>query len=167
MAFNMFAASIPVFRRALHNLDGILVKADAHAQESGIDPLTLTSARLYPDMLPLTSQVFIAADMAKGGAARLAGREAPAYPDVETTFVALSERVRRTIDYLEGFHEDEFVDSETRPIVLKLRTRTLEFQGQEYLQNFVVPNLYFHIATCYGILRHNGVALGKADFLGS
>jgi hypothetical protein len=167
MALNMFTASIPVFQRALHNLDGILLKAETHAQESGIDPLVLTSARLYPDMLPLTSQVFIAADMAKGGAARLAGRDAPAYPDVETTFVALSARVRKTIEFLDGFQEDEFVGSDTRHIVLKLRTRTLEFQGQEYLQNFVIPNLYFHIATCYGILRHNGVRLGKADFLGS
>ena len=167
MVLTMYSASVPVFRRVLGNLEGILGKAQAHADTHGIDQLILTNARLYPDMLPLTAQVFIAADMCKGAAARLSGVEAPAFPDVETRFPELLARVARTLEYLEGFNPDQFAGSETRHIVLKLRTRTLEFNGQDYLLNFVLPNLYFHVATCYGILRHSGVALGKADFLGS
>lgn len=166
MAFNIHAASIPVFQRMLRNLDAILLKAEAHAETQGFDPVVLTTARLYPDMLPLTAQVFIAADTCKGAAARLAGREIPAYPDVETTLGELSGRLRRTLDFLADFRPEEFDGSEARQIVLKLRTRTLEFTGQDYLLHFVLPNLHFHAATAYGILRHNGVPLGKADFLG-
>lgn len=167
MALTMYAASIPVFQRMLRNLDAILAKGQAHAESHGIDPLVLTSARLYPDMLPLTAQVFIAADMCKGAAARLAGRELPAWPDVETGFIELSTRVQKTLTYLADFRPEDIDGSEAREIVLKLRTRTLEFSGQDYLQHFVLPNMYFHVATCYDILRHNGVVLGKADFIGA
>jgi hypothetical protein len=167
MTITMYSASIPVFQRTLRNLDGLLQKAHAHIETHGIQPTVLTSARLYPDMLPLNAQVFIAADMCKGAAARLGGREIPAYPDVETTFVELSERVQKTLAFLDEFRPEQFEGSEEREIVLKLRTRTLEFSGHDYLFNFAVPNLYFHAATCYGILRHNGVVLGKADFLGA
>lgn len=166
MALTMYAASIPVFQRVLGNLEVILGKGQAHAESHGIDPLVLTSARLYPDMLPLTAQVFIAADMCKGAAARLSGQEAPAWADEERSFPELIERVARTRAYIATVSPESFEGSETRDIVLKLRTRTLEFKGQDYLTGFVLPNLYFHVATCYGILRHNGVALGKADFLG-
>ena len=167
MSFSMYEASVPVFKRMLGNLDAILLKGQAHAEAHGIDPLVLTSARLYPDMLPLTAQVYIAADIVKGGAARLAGTEAPAFADVEKSLLELSERVQKTITYLDTFVPAQFDGSETRDIVLKLRTRTLEFVGQDYLLNFVLPNMHFHIATCYGLLRHNGVPLGKADFLGA
>jgi uncharacterized protein len=166
MALTMYAASIPVFQRMLRNLDAILAKGQAHAQTQGIDPIVLTSARLYPDMLPLTAQVFIAADMCKGAAARLTGREIPAYPDVETNFTELSARVQKTLGFLAEFRPEDFEGSEAREIVLNLRTRTLEFTGQDYLLHFVLPNMYFHLSTCYDILRHNGVVLGKADFLG-
>lgn len=167
MSFTMHTASIPVFKRMLGNLVELLAKAQAHATEKGFDPLILASARLYPDMLPLSSQVFIAADMCKGAAARLTGTDAPAFADTETTLVELSARVAKTLAYLDTFDASQFEGSESRDIVLKLRTRTLEFKGQDYLLNFVLPNMYFHIATCYGILRHNGVPLGKADFLGA
>lgn len=166
MALNMYTASIPLFQRALRNLDAILAKGQAHAQAAGYDPLVLTRARLFPDMLPLTAQVFIAGDTCKGAAARLAGREIPAYADVETSFEELSARVRKTLEFLGEIRPEELEGSETRPIVLKLRTRTLEFNGQDYLHQFVLPNLYFHVTTAYDILRHNGVTLGKADFLG-
>ena len=166
MSFDIYTASLPVFQHALRNLEGILRKAQAHAEAHNIDPLVLTSSRLYPDMLPLTAQVFIASDMCKGAAARLAGQEAPAFADVEKTLLELAERVTKTQTYLADFKPEHFAGSETREIVLKLRTRTLEFSGQDYLTRFVLPNLYFHSATCYGILRHNGVPLGKTDFLG-
>jgi hypothetical protein len=166
MSLTMYAASIPVFQRMLLNLDAILRKGQAHAEAQGFDPLILASARLYPNMLPLTAQVFIAADMCKGAAARLTGQEAPAFPDSETTLVELSGRVGKTLAYLETFRPAQFEGSEARQIVLNLRTRTLEFVGQAYLTDFVLPNLYFHATTCYGILRHNGVVLGKSDFLG-
>ncbi len=166
MAFTMYAASVPVFKRMLGNLDAILLKAQAHAEAHGIDPLVLSSARLYPDMLPLTSQVYIAADIVKGGAARLAGVDAPVFADTEKSLLELSARVQKTIAFLDTLEADQFTGSESRAIELKLRTRTLEFIGQDYLLNFVLPNMHFHIATCYGLLRHNGVPLGKADFLG-
>ncbi len=167
MSLSMYTASVPVFQRMLGNLEAILAKAQTHAEAHGIDPLVLTSARLFPDMLPLTSQVYIAADMCKGAAARLSGTEAPAFADTEKTLVELTDRVARTRAYLAGFTAEQIDGSEKRPIELKTRVRTFHFVGDEYLLHFVLPNLHFHIATCYGLLRHNGVPLGKGDFLGS
>jgi len=167
MTVSMYTASVPSFIRSLQNLIDILEKGAAYAAEKGIDQLALTSFRIYPDMLPFTRQIQIATDIAKGGAARLAGQEPPAYEDTETTFPELIARVNKTIDYLKGFSAAQIDGSEERPVTIKLRSGPLEFTGLSYLQNFVLPNVYFHVTAAYLILRHNGVALGKADFLGN
>lgn len=166
MSLTMYAASIPALAAALKNLKGILQKGAAHAQERGIEESALTAFRLYPDMFPLSRQVQIATDMAKGCAARLAGVEPPKYPDTEVSFSQLIERVDRVQAYLQEFQPAQIDGSEERPIVIKTPRGDLHFNGQQYLQFFVLPNVYFHCATAYNILRHNGVALGKADFLG-
>jgi hypothetical protein len=163
---SMYQASVPVFIRVLNNLGAILEKAAAHAEARKIDPAVLISSRLYPDMFPLVRQVQIASDGAKGGAARLAGVEAPAYEDNETTFPELVARVRKTAAYLETLKPEQFEASEDRTVSWQTRTSTKTMQGMPYLLNHVFPNLYFHATTAYDILRHNGVELGKQDFLG-
>jgi hypothetical protein len=166
MDHNFFTPVHTSLRRALIQLLHILKKAEAYAETMEISETILTDDRLYPNMFPLTRQVYIACDVLKGGLARLAGVEAPSFPDTEVTFEELQQRVQKTIDYLDTFHDAQFNGSEQRPIKLELKTRTLEFVGQDYVYNFVIPNVYFHITTCYNILRHNGVPLGKNDFLG-
>lgn len=166
MTLSMYQASIPVFLRALDNLAGVLRVGDAHAQSKQLDPLVLTGARLHPDMYPLSRQVQIACDMVKGGAARLAGIEAPARADTEKTFVELIERIEWTQAFLRRFDDHQIDGSETRPITMRTPFGELHFNGQQYLLNFVLPNLFFHSATTYSLLRHSGVELGKRDFLG-
>lgn len=166
MSISMYQASVPVLIRGLTNLQHILGKAQAHAAEKQIDPSVLLGARLFPDMLPLVRQLFIATDMAKGCAARLSGVEPPVYEDVENTFDELHARIQKTIDYLKGFDATQIDGSEARQIVLKMRVGPLEFAGLAYLLDFVMPNFYFHVTTAYDILRHNGVELSKFDFLG-
>ena len=167
MPISMYQASIPVFTHMLGNLIAILEKGAAHAEAKNFDPTVLVNSRLAPDMFALARQVQIATDMVKGGAARLAGLEPPKYDDNETTMADLIARVQKVIDYLSTFTAEQIDGSEQRAIVLALRTRTLNFDGQTYLQHFVIPNLYFHITTTYNILRHNGVELGKQDFIGA
>ncbi|CAG2263468.1 MULTISPECIES: DUF1993 domain-containing protein [Burkholderia] len=166
MSISMYQASLPVLIRGLTNLQHILGKAQAHAAEKQIDPSVFIGARLYPDMLPLVRQVYIATDTAKGCAARLAGAEIPSYPDVEQTFDELHARIQKTIDYLKSFDAAQIDGSEARQIVLKMRVGPIEFTGQSYLLNFVLPNFFFHVTTAYDILRHSGVELGKLDYLG-
>lgn len=166
MSLTMYTASVPVLVRTLGNLRGILEKGAAHAEAKKLDETTLTGFRLFPDMLPLSRQVQIAGDMAKGCVARLAGVEPPRYDDTETRFAELIERVDRTLAYIKEFGPAQIDGSEDKPIVLKSPRGELNFVGQQYLQFFVLPNLYFHCTTAYNILRHNGVELGKADFLG-
>jgi uncharacterized protein len=166
MSISMYQASVPVFIRMLDNLAAILEKAAAHAEARKIDPAVLVSSRLYPDMFPLSKQVQIAADAAKGGAARLAQLEPPAFEDNETTFAELVARTRRTVDYLRTLKPEQIDGSEDRTVTWKTRTATKSMQGMPYLLNHVLPNLYFHITTTYAILRHNGVEIGKGDFLG-
>ena len=166
MAIDMYTLTIPVFTRALNNLKHVLEKGAAHAEAKKIDPTVFVSARLFPDMFPLAKQVQIATDMVKGAAARLAGVDIPAYADTETTFVELIDRVQRTITFLETFKSEQFANTADKQIVLPLRTRTLEFTGLVYVQSFAIPNLYFHATTTYNLLRHNGVEIGKMDFLG-
>jgi uncharacterized protein len=166
MTISMYQASVPVFIRMLGNLAAILEKAAAHAEAKKIDPAVLLASRLYPDMFPLTKQVQIASDAAKGGAARLAQAEPPAYEDNEATFADLVARVRKTIAYLETLQPGQVDGSEERTVTWKTRTATKSMQGMPYLLNHVLPNLYFHITTTYAILRHNGVEIGKGDFLG-
>ena len=166
MSISMYQALIPNAIHALHNLIGILQKTAEHAAARKIDPDILLTARLFPDMFPLTRQVQIASDVAKGAAARLAGLEPPSYDDNESTFLGLIERVQKTIHYLETFTPAQIDGSEEKAIMINMRSGTAHFEGQPYLLNYVLPNLYFHITTAYAIARHNGVELGKADFLG-
>ncbi|MCJ1884037.1 DUF1993 family protein [Pseudomonas sp. LA21] len=166
MSFSIYQASVPVFIRMLGNLSAILAKAAAHAEAKSIDPSVLINARLAPDMFPLARQVQIASDSAKGAGARLAGVEVPSYPDEETTFAELQARISRTIDFLNTLKPEQFEGAENRTIELKLRTREISFSGADFLLGFVNPNFYFHITTAYDILRHNGVEVGKMDYLG-
>ncbi|HZZ09594.1 MAG TPA: DUF1993 domain-containing protein [Paraburkholderia sp.] len=166
MSISMYQASVPVLVRGLTNLQAILAKASVHAAEKQIDPSVFTQARLAPDMLPLVRQVYIASDTAKGCVARLANVEAPKYDDVELTFDELDARLQKTIDYLKEFNAQQIDGSEERAITLKMRTGPIEFTGLSYLLGFVLPNFYFHVTTAYDILRHNGVELGKLDYLG-
>jgi hypothetical protein len=166
-ALSMYQASIPVFLRALGNLRQVLEKGEAHAREQGYEPAVLLQSRLYPDMLPLVRQVQIATDTAKFGAARLAGVESPRFEDVETTFAELFARLDAVAAYLGTFEESAFEGSEDRAVTLTTRTRgDLTFNGSGYLLGFALPNLFFHVTTAYAILRHNGVPLGKLDYLG-
>ena len=167
MKISMYQASVPVFTRMLTNLAAVLDKAAAHAEAKKIDPTVLVNSRLYPDMLPLVKQVQIASDHAKGAAARLAGLESPKFEDNEATFPELGARIQKTISYLNTLKPEQIDGSEERTITLPLRTRTLTFQGMPYLLNFALPNFYFHVTTAYDIFRHNGVELGKKDFIGS
>ena len=166
MSLSMHEASVTAFTKTLSNLKAVLQKAKAHALELKIEEAVYTQARLYPDMLPLSRQVQIATDIARGAAARLAGNEPPAYEDNEKTFDDLVARVERTIDYMAKLEAAKFQDAATREITRPVRGQPHTFSGINYLLQFATPNVYFHTATAYGILRHNGVPLGKADFLG-
>ena len=161
----MYDASIPVFQRFLKNLDTFLERAEKYAEQKKFDSVVLVRARLAPDMFDLARQVQIAADMAKGCAARLTGAEPPKFDDNEATIAELRARIKKTLDYIGSVDKKGFEGSETRDIVLAMRDRTLEFKGKEYLNGWVLPNFYFHVTTTYAILRHNGLELGKMDFL--
>ncbi|MCP9797069.1 DUF1993 family protein [Cyanobium sp. Lug-B] len=166
MTLSMFEAAVPPLARSLTNLSGILAKAAAHAEAKGIDPAVLLQARLYPDMFPLVRQVQIATDIARRGLARLAGVESTAMADDEASFADLIGRIETTLASLAAFSSDQIDGTETKPIELPIRGETLHFSGQSFLLLFVLPNVYFHVTTAYDILRHNGVELGKRDFLG-
>ncbi len=166
MSLSMYQSSIPVFIHMLGNLRNILQKGAAHATNKNFDPSVLINSRLAPDMFALARQVQIATDMVKGCAARLAGIEPPKYEDNETSFDELVARIDKTISFLKEFSPAQIDNTEAKEITLALRTRTLNFDGKTYLQHFVIPNMYFHITTTYNILRHNGVELGKQDFIG-
>jgi hypothetical protein len=167
MTISMYQASVPVFMRMLTNLNGILSKGAAHAQAKKIDESVLLNARLSPDMFPLTKQVHIATDFARGTAARLAGTEMPVYEDNEKTFAELMARVERTLEYLQTLKAAQIDGSEAREIVRPIRGEPKKFTGINYLLQFALPNFYFHLTTAYAILRHNGIELGKMDFIGA
>jgi uncharacterized protein len=162
----MYTLSAPVFVRMLRNLDAVLDKGAAHAAARKIDPAVLVNARLFPDMFPLSAQVRIAGDFAKGAVARLTGNEPPKYEDNEATFDDLKARIAKTIAYVESFGPEQFADAATRTVTMKMRGEDKSFNGTTYLANIVLPNFYFHLTTAYDILRHNGVELGKRDFVG-
>jgi hypothetical protein len=162
---SMYAASVPLIRRSLGALSGVLGKGAAFAEARKIDPAVLLQSRLAPDMFPLIRQAQIATDTAKGAVARLAGVEVPSYPDTETSFAELQDRIARTLDFVNGFTPAQIDGTEGKEIVLAFRTGEQRFTGEDYLTFFVLPNVFFHCATAYGILRHNGVELGKRDFL--
>lgn len=166
MSLSMYQASIPVFIRQLNNLSAILKKGEEHALAKKIEPEVFINARLAPDMFPLSRQVQIATDGVKGAAARLAGVEVPSYPDTEKTFSELQARIAKTIEFAKTFSAKQIDGTEEKKVTLKMRDREVGFLGQAYLLNFVLPNLYFHITATYAILRHNGVDIGKKDFIG-
>jgi len=163
----MYVASVPPIIRSLTNLRSILEKAAAHAEAKKIDPSVLINARLYPDMFPLSRQVQIATDVAKGAVSRLAGLEPPKYEDNESTFPELLARLDKTVALLESCKPEQVDGSEDKTITLPMHDRTVTFKGLPYLFDFVLPNVYFHVTTVYAILRHNGVEIGKKDFLGN
>ncbi len=167
MSLTLYQASIPVFIRMLGNLSAILDKAVAHAEAKKIDPAIFINARLAPDMFPLSRQVQIATDMVKGCAARLAGIDVPSYEDNESTFAELQARIAKTTAFLQSISASQIDGHEDRPITLKFGSREVSFLGQAYLLDFVLPNFHFHLTTAYAILRHNGVAIGKMDYIGN
>ena len=163
---SMYEATIPTLIRTLNNLATILQLGEAHADTKKIDPSVLLNARLFPDMYPLTRQVQIATDMSKGAVALLAGLEIPKYEDNEKTFGELQSRIEKTIAFINTVKSEQMEGSESRVVTITIRNVDLKFTGQDYLVNWVNPNVYFHVTTAYNILRHNGVELGKTDFLG-
>jgi uncharacterized protein len=166
LAFTIYDACVPPLAHMLGSFHSVLTKAEAYAKEKGEDVNSYLELRLAPDMLPLTKQVHIATDMAKGGAARLAEVEVPAYEDNETSVAQLKARLAKTIAFLKSVDSSKFKGAEDREIHLKFPQREFHFTGKDYLNNWVLPNVYFHITTGYDILRQKGVPLGKQDFLG-
>ena len=166
LPLSLHEASVAVMVHMLGQLSTILDKAATHAEAAGFDPATLVEARLAPDMFALARQVQIASDTAKGCAARLAGLQPPSYPDTETSFPELKERIAKTLAFLEGFGPERIDGREDELVTIRLRDRPFTFSGRDYLLRFALPNFYFHVTTAYDILRQQGVALGKPDFLG-
>ena len=167
MAISMYQASAPRFANTLKNLSAILDKAQAHVEARKIDPAVLLASRLYPDMFPLIRQVQIASDNAKGAVARLAGVDVPKYEDTEQTLPELKARIARTIDFVSSFKPAQIDGSEDKNIHLKLGPLEVDWKGMQYLLGFALPNFYFHVVTAYDILRHNGLEIGKRDYIGN
>jgi len=168
MSLSIHEATIPVLTHALDNLSGVIEKGRLHAEAEKLDPAALLTMRLFPNMFTFTRQVQVVSDNAKGCVARLAAAEAPKYEDTESSFPELKQRIEKTVAYVRGFDARKFEGAEARPVVIKFPNNTLNFRnGWDYLQTFVLPNLYFHASMAYALLRHGGVKLGKPDFLGS
>jgi hypothetical protein len=163
---SIYDATIPALKRTLSNLSAILKIGEEYAVAKKIDHSVLLNARLFPNMYPLTRQVQIATDMSKGAAARLAEIEIPKYEDNESSFAELQARIAKTIAFIDTVKPEQMKGSETREVTITIRKEDLKFTGQDYLLQWVNPNVYFHVTTAYNILRHNGVELGKSDFLG-
>lgn len=166
MTLSMYAATVPPFTRMLNNLLRILDKAEAHATERKITPEVLVNARLAPDMYPLSFQIQSATDRAKFTLARLSGQTPPSWPDEEKTIEDLRARIRKALDYIAAFEPADIDGSEDKPLALKVRGQDVTVPGQEHLLHNVLPQFYFHVTTAYAILRHNGVPLGKRDYVG-
>jgi hypothetical protein len=166
MSISMYQASVPRFVNILGNLANILDKAQAHVDAKKLADATLTSYRLFPDMLPMSTQVQIACDTAKGVVARLAGMEIPIYDDNEKTLADLKARVVKTIAFIQSVTPEQIDGTEDKDIVTKRGEKETHYKGMQFLLGHAIPNFYFHITTAYNILRHNGVEIGKRDFLG-
>jgi uncharacterized protein len=163
----MYERTIPNIIHGLRSLDALLVKAEAHCEARKLEPAALLQFRLFPDMFPLQRQVQIATDFAKGCGARLSGGQVPSFPDQEKTFAELRERIAKTISYLNEIKSASLNGAESRSLTVRVgRDQEQTLQGEEYYNRMVLPNFYFHLATAYNILRHNGVEIGKGDFLG-
>ncbi len=167
MSLSIYSASIPVFKQILNSLSAILDKAEHHVTEKKIDPNALLNFRLFPDMFPLVRQVQIATDFAKGCGARLAGVAVPPYEDTEQTFAELKARIAKTIAFIDGLPQADIDGSEIRPITTGSGEKIKHFTGQTYLFHYALPHFFFHATTAYDILRHNGLDVGKKDFVGS
>jgi len=167
VTISMYQASVPRLANILKNLSAILDKAQTHAEAKKIDPLVLSNARLYPDMLPMKRQVYIACDTAKNAVARLAGVEPPKHDDVEETFAELKARIAKALAFIQTFKPEQIDGSEEKAIRIKAGQRELDYTGMQYLLGHALPNFYFHVVTAYDILRHNGVEIGKRDYLGN
>jgi hypothetical protein len=167
MSISLYQVSVPAMIRGLINLSAILEKASAHAAAKKFDGIVFAQSRLFPDMLPLTRQVQIACDTAKGAAARLAGVDIPKHEDTETTLPELQARIAATVAFLKGLNAEQMAGDETRPIELKFPNRVLKFTAVSYLTDFVLPNFYFHSTMVYALLREGGVEIGKSDYLGA
>jgi uncharacterized protein len=167
MNISMYQASVPRFVAVLGNLANILDKAQAHVEAKKIDPAVLPAFRLFPDMLPLKSQVQIACDTAKGLVARLAGIEIPVFEDTETTLPELKARVLRTIEFIESVTAEQIDGTEDKEIITRRGEKETRYTGIRFLLGHAIPNVYFHVTTAYNILRHNGVEIGKRDYLGN
>ena len=166
MQISMYTASVPRLINGLTNLSHILGKAQAHAEAKKIDPVVFANLRLFPDMFPLSRQVQIACDVAKGLVARLAGVDIPAYEDNEQTIADLQKRIAKTILFVEGFTPQQIDGTEDKVIITKRGDKETHYVGMQFLLSHALPNVYFHITTAYNILRHNGVEIGKRDYLG-
>jgi hypothetical protein len=167
MSITMYSASVPIFVRMLGNLDAWLEKADAHAREKKFDTSVYLSTRLAPDMLPFAKQIQIACDGAKFGVARLAGVESPKFDDTETTLAELRERIAKTVAFVQSVPAAQLEGTEAKDVVVPRRDGSITLKGEFYLKHFVLPNFFFHVTTAYALLRHNGVELGKMDYLGA
>jgi len=163
---SMYQASIPQLTKMLTNLSNILKKGEEFAKAKNIDGAVLVASRLAPDMFPLSKQVQIACDQVKNGMARLAGVEPPKFDDNESTFAQLQERIAKTIAFANSIGPAQVDGSETKEIKFSIKEWNFEFVGEQYLLTWIVPNFYFHVTTAYNILRHNGVEIGKSDYLG-
>lgn len=166
MSSGIYRASVPVFVRGFTVAGKLLDKGSAYAEAKKFDVGVLLTARLAPDMHPIPKQIQIASDAAKGAAARLAGVDIPSFPDTETTLDELKTRIAKTIDFMNGLDAAAFEGAEAREIVLKLGPQEIKMSGADYLFTIALPNFFFHLTTTYNILRHNGVEVGKRDFLG-
>ena len=164
---SLYDSAVPPFLQILGALSGLLTKAEAHCAAKNIKPEVLLAARLYPDMLPLTTQIQLASDFAAKGCARLTHGEVPSTPDTEKSFDELKQRLARTIDYVKDFTPAQFEGAEARDVTFPAGpNNTMTLKGRQFLSHFALPNFYFHAALAHGILRHNGVEIGKRDFLG-
>jgi hypothetical protein len=166
MTISMHAASVPVFKQMLGSLSDLVAKAEAHTIARKIDPNALLQARLFPDMFPLARQILIACDFAKGACARLAGIEVPKYDDTEQSFADFKARIAKTIAFIDALSPAQINGSEDRNITTSAGPNSKTFKGQSYLLNYALPQFFFHVTTAYAILRHNGIEVGKKDFIG-
>lgn len=166
MTISMYGMTVPVFTRLLNNLLALLDKAEAHAAERKFDTLVLSEARLAPDMIPLRGQIMIATDHVKGCISRLAGQPIPSWPDTERSFEELRARIGKALDLLAATKPEDVEGSDTREVTLKIGGKETTLSGEAYLTQRALPNFFFHVTTAYAILRHNGVPIGKSDYIG-
>jgi uncharacterized protein len=164
---SFYDAAVPAYLQILNSLSGLLTKAEAHCKAKNIQPDVILGSRLYPDMLPFSKQIQLVADFAAKGCARLTHSEVPSTPDTEKTFEELKQRLAKTADYVKSFKPEQFDGADQKDVTFPAGPdRSITVKGQQFLSSFSFPNFYFHAATAHGILRHNGVEIGKRDFLG-